>query len=55
MSWPSIRIAPESTSQNRGIRFMSVVLPQPLAPTNAIDSPCCTERLIPCNTGNPGE
>ena len=36
MSWPSIRIAPESTSQNRGSRFIRVVLPQPLGPTSAM-------------------
>ena len=51
MSWPSIRMAPESTSQNRGSRFISVVLPQPLGPTRAIDSPCRTVRLIPLRTG----
>ena len=51
MSWPSMRMAPESTSQNRGIRFMRVVLPHPLGPTRAIVSPCRTESLIPERTG----
>ena len=38
-SRPSIRIAPELTSQKRGSRFIKVVLPQPLGPTRAMDSP----------------
>ena len=52
MSWPSIRIAPDWTSQNRGSRFIRVDLPQPLGPTRAIVSPWRTVRLTPRRTGS---
>ena len=39
-SWPPSSTAPASTSQNRAMRFTSVVLPEPLGPTMA--------QLVPC-------
>jgi hypothetical protein len=46
-SWPSSRTCPRSTSQKRGNRDTSVVLPPPDGPTNATTSPGATSRSIP--------
>ena len=43
----------DSTSQNRGIRFIRVVLPQPLGPTSAIVSPWRTVEADPVQHGRP--
>ncbi len=47
MSMPSMRIAPDVTSKNRGMRLTSVVLPAPLSPTMAITCPAsAAERHV---------
>ena len=46
-SCPSIRISPEVTSKNRGIRFTSVDLPAPLGPTSATISPLWIVMSMP--------
>src|SRR5450759_2176012 len=51
MSIPSIRIAPSVTSQSRGIRLHSVVLPDPEGPTSATISPGAMSRSNPRRTG----
>ena len=47
MSTPSSRIEPSVTSYSRLIRLVSVVLPDPVAPTRAMVSPGRTSRSIP--------
>ena len=48
---PSSRISPCVGSANRGIRFASVVFPQPLGPTMARVSPKRIRRLMSWSTG----
>ena len=43
-SCPSIRTAPSPTSYNRGIRYVTVVLPAPDGPTRAASWPGRTRR-----------
>ncbi len=51
---PSIRIAPSVTSQSRGMRLHTVVLPAPDGPTRATISPGAMSRSIPRSTGRSG-
>ena len=45
MSWPSMRTAPACGSYSRGSSWAIVLLPAPLCPTSATDSPAATRKL----------
>ena len=53
-SAPPIRIAPESTSQNRAISFARVDLPPPDGPTRAVTVPGRQVSVMPFTTGLSG-
>ena len=50
-SWPSTLTTPASGSRKRSISPSTVLLPQPLGPTIAIERPAGTVRLTPVRFG----
>ena len=53
-STPSMVTRPAVTSYSRGTSAVSVVLPEPVAPTTATVSPGATSRFTSRSTGSPG-
>src|ERR1051326_508972 len=50
ISSPATEIVPEAGRSSPPSKFKSVVLPEPLGPMNATNSPASTSRFSPCKT-----